>query len=217
MTGNPQQPGPPGPGGPQTQGQPDGQGRQHAYPAPGQQGAKYGTAAYVPGAVGREAAEPTGWARLKTLTLVSLGIHLVSGVVGIASLNEDMLRETTVAQLEAQGLALTEEMIEQSIQLGMAFGMGTLIVSMVLGIILYLLVFFGLRGGRNWARILGTVLAAIGALYTLWGLTQIGVTMAIAPVMGTVTLVLSVLFVAVNIWWIMTAFSRDVNDYMRRR
>jgi len=225
MTENPQQPGAPTPGGQQTQGQqpygapqqPYGAAQQQPYPAPGQQDSKYGTAAYNPGAVGQEMGEPKGWARLKTLTLASLGLHLVSGVVGLASFNADTIRETTVAQLEAQGLTASDEMIDQSVELGMAFGIGTLVVSMVLGIILYLLVFFGLRGGKNWARILGTVLAAIGALYTLWGLTQIGITLSIAPVMGTITLILSVLFVAVNIWWIVTAFSKDVNAYVRMR
>jgi hypothetical protein len=225
MTENPYQPGAPAPGGPQAQDQPDGSmpqqpygaPQQQPYPAPGQQDSKYGTAAYDPGVVGQELTEPKGWARLKTLTLASLGLHLLSGVVGLASFNEDTLRETTAAQLEAQGLTASDEMIDQSVELGMAFGIGTLIVSMVLGIILYLVVFFGLRGGKNWARILGTVLAAIGALYTLWGLTQIGITMSISPVMGTITLLLSVLFVAVNVWWIVTAFSRDVNAYVRVR
>jgi amino acid transporter len=218
MTENPQQQGAPTPGGHQAQGQqPYGATQQEPYPAPGQQDSKYGTAAYNPGAVGQETGEPKGWARLKTLTLASFGLHLVSGILGFAGLNEDMLRETAAAELEAQGLAASDEMIEQSVQLGMALGMGTMIVSIVLGIILYLLVFFGLRGGKNWARILGTVLAAIGTLYTLVGLAGIGVALSISPVMGTITLILSVLFVAVNIWWIVTAFSKDVNAYVRMR
>lgn len=229
MTENPQHPGAPGEGGQQPYGaaqqtqdqhtqdqQPHGA-VQQSYPVPGDQGSRYGTAAYDPGAVGQEMAEPKGWARLKTLTLVSFGIHLVSGVVGLAGLNEDLIRETAAAELEAQGMAASDEIIEQSVQLGMAFGMATMIVSIVLGIILYLLVFFGLRGGKNWARILGTVLAAVGTLYTLVGLAGIGVTLAISPVIGTLTLILSVLFVVVNIWWIVTAFSKDVNAYVRAR
>ncbi|MGD6978424.1 MULTISPECIES: hypothetical protein [Citricoccus] len=211
MTENPPQ----HPGAPQD---PYGAAQQQPNPAaPGVPGSRYGTAAYDPGAVGQEMAEPKGWARLRTLTLVSFGIHLVSGVLGFAGLNEDLIRETAAAQMESQGMAASEEIIEQSVQLGMAFGLATMIVSIVLGIILYLLVFFGLRGGKNWARILGTVLAAVGTLYTLVGLAGIGVTLAISPVIGTLTLILSVLFVIVNIWWIVTAFSKDVNAYVRAR
>jgi len=180
-------------------------------------GSKYGTSAYDPAALGQEMAEPRGWARLKTLTLVSLGIHVVSSVAGFATTNEDMIREVTVAQLESQGVAATEEMIDQAVGMGMAFNIATVIVTLVVGLALYLLVYFGLRKRQNWARILGTVLAAVGALFTAVSLFGTGAVMSVAPVLGTATLILGVAFVVVNVWWIITAFSGEVNAYLRAR
>ncbi|MCY1157849.1 MAG: hypothetical protein MOP51_870, partial [Citricoccus sp.] len=190
---------------------------QQPYPAPGDQGSRYGTTAYDPGAVGQEMAEPKGWARLKTLTLVSFGISVLSGVVGFLGINEGAIRQQVELQMEAQGQPATPEMVDQLVSIGLATGMAFAVGSLVASLVLYLAVFLGLRGGKNWARILGTVLAAVGTLYTLVGLTGIGVALAISPVMGTLTLILSVLFVVVNIWWIVTAFSKDVNAYMRAR
>jgi amino acid transporter len=218
MTENPQQPGAPTPGGQQAQGQqPYGATQQQPYPAPGQQDSKFGTAAYNPGAVGQETGEPKSWMRLKTLTLASFAISMISGIVSLLGVNEDAIRQQVELQLEAQGQPATTEMVDQLVGIGLTTGIAFAVGGLVASLVLYLVVFFGLRGGKNWARILGTILAAVGALFTLVGLFQIGTTMAVDPVMGSITLVLGVLFVAVNIWWIVTAFSKDVNAYVRMR
>jgi hypothetical protein len=223
MTENPQQqPGVPGPGAQQAQGQPYGTQQQpygtpqqQPYPAPGQQDSKYGTAAYNPGAVGQEMAEPKRWALLKTLTLASLAIYVLYSIVGILLSGDEAYME---AQLDAQaGLGIPRDQLEEAMEMGMAFAMTTAIVILVIAVVLYLLVYFGLKAGKNWARILGTVFAALGALSILGSLVGVGTMMSAAPGLGAATLVLMVALVAVNIFWIVTAFSKDVNAYMRVR
>ncbi|MDI3330443.1 MAG: hypothetical protein QJR09_06840 [Micrococcus sp.] len=41
--------------------------------------------------------------------------------------------------------------------------------------------------------------------------------MSAAPGLGAISLVLTLALVAVNIWWIVTAYSQDVNAYLRMR
>jgi hypothetical protein len=211
MTENQQHPGAPGAAGQQ----PYGAAQQQPYPAAGDQGSRYGTAAYNPGAVGQEMAEPKGWARLKTLTLASLALYVLSSIVGFILAGNEAYMD---AQLDAQaGLGVPRDELQEIVEASMAFTMILSIVLLALAVGLYLLVFFGLKRGKNWARILGTVLAAVGALFTLGGLTGVGLMMSAAPGLGAAMLVISLALAAVNIWWIVTAFSKDVNAYMRAR
>jgi hypothetical protein len=211
MTENQQHPGAPGAGGQQ----PYGAAQQQPYPAAGDQGSRYGTAAYNPGAVGQEMAEPKGWARLKTLTLASLALYVLSSIVGFILAGNEAYMD---AQLDAQaGLGVPRDELQEIVEASMAFTMILSIVLLALAVGLYLLVFFGLKRGKNWARILGTVLAAVGALFTLGGLAGVGLMMSAAPGLGAAMLVISLALAAVNIWWIVTAFSKDVNAYMRAR
>lgn len=222
MTENPQHPGAPGEGGQQpfgaaqqTQDQQPFGAAQQSYPVPGDQGSRYGTAAYDPGAVGQEMAEPKGWARLRTLTLASLAVYVLTQVVGFLLSGSEAYMD---AQLDAQaGLGVPREQLEETVQMSMAFAMVFSVVVLVIAVGLYLLVFFGLKRGKNWARILGTVLASLGALFTLGSLIGVGLMMSAAPGLGVATLVLSLALAAVNIYWIVTAFSKDVNAYVRAR
>lgn len=214
--GNPasQQPGqqPPAAPGPLPYGTP----AQQPYAAPDQQGSKYGTGAYNPGEVGQPMDEPKSWGRLKMLTLVSLAIYVVSSIVSFLTAgNEAILEEQLDAQAETMGMS--REQLEQGMELGMGIAMVTAVVSLVIAVVVYLLVYFGLRKGKNWARILGTVFAALGTLFTLYGLISIGTMMSAAPGLGIVTLVITVVFVLVNIWWLVTAFSKDSNAYVNSR
>ncbi|REE05238.1 hypothetical protein [Citricoccus muralis] len=226
MTDNPQQPqGNPAPQQPgQQPGQqppaapgplPYGTPAQQPYSAPDQQGSKYGTGTYNPGEVGQPVAEPKSWGRLKMLTLASLAIYVVYSIVSfLTSGNEDLLD----AQLDAQaGMGIPRDELEEIVEASMAFVMITAVVALVIAVVVYLLVYFGLRKGKNWARILGTVFAALGTLFMLYGLTTIGTMMSAAPGLGIATLVITVVFVLVNIWWLVTAFSKDSNAYVNSR
>ncbi|GAA1666042.1 hypothetical protein GCM10010977_05700 [Citricoccus zhacaiensis] len=213
--GNPasQQPGqqPPAAPGPLPYGTP----AQQPYAAPDQQGSKYGTGAYNPGEVGQPMGEPKSWGRLKMLTLLSLAIYVVSSIVSFLTAgNEAILEE----QLDAQaGMGIPRDELEDIVEMSMGFVMVTAVVALVIAVVVYLLVYFGLRKGKNWARILGTVFAALGTLFTLYGLTGIGTMMSAAPGLGIVTLVITVVFLLVNIWWLVTAFSKDSNAYVNSR
>ena len=57
------------------------------------------------------------------------------------------------------------------ILMGVIFSMfANSIISLIIGLALYFLVYNGLKKGKNWARILGTVLAAIAILSGIFGL-----------------------------------------------
>ncbi|GAA1116369.1 hypothetical protein [Citricoccus alkalitolerans] len=226
MTDNPQQPqGDPAPRQPgQQPGQqppaapgplPYGTPAQQPYAAPEQQGSKYGTGTYNPGEAGQPMAEPKSWGRLKTLTLVSLAIYIISSIVSFLSVgNEAYLEEQMGAQA---GMGIPQEDLEEIVEMSMAFVMITAVVALVIAVVVYLLVYFGLRKGKNWARILGTVFAAVGTLFMLYNLVSIGALMSAAPGLGIATLVITVVFVLVNIWWLVTAFSKDSNAYVNSR
>ncbi|MEW1980959.1 hypothetical protein AB0333_08525 [Citricoccus sp. NPDC079358] len=209
-----QQPGqqPPAAPGPLPYGTP----AQQPYAAPDQQGSKYGTGTYNPGEVGQPVAEPKSWGRLKMLTLASLAIYVISSIVSFLTFgNEAILEEQLDAQVETMGMS--REQLEQGMEMGMVIAMVMAVAALVIAVVVYLLVYFGLRKGKNWARILGTVFAALGTLFTLYGLTSIGTMMSAAPGLGIVTLVITVVFLLVNIWWLVTAFSKDSNAYLRAR
>lgn len=187
-----------------------------AFEGQGQPASKYGTAAYDSGVFGQEVAEPKKFGLLKTLTLASLAIYVISGILSFfTSGNEDIMAVTMDQQ--AEQLGVPREQLESAMDMTLAVAMVTAAVSLIIAVVVYLLVFFGLRKSKNWARILGTVFAAIGTLFTLWGLLGLGTMMSVAPGLGIASLVVTVAFLLVNIWWLVTAFSKDVNAYLRAR
>lgn len=205
MTENPQQPY----GNPAFEGQ-----GEHAA---GQQGSKYGTESYGSGAFGQEMAEPKKFGLLKKLTLISFAVYVINGIMSLFGLDEETIRTQLQDQMEAQGQAVTGEQLDQVVSAGMVGGIAFAIANIVVAVVLYLVVFFGLRKAKGWARILGTVLAAIGTLFTAYGLLGIGTMMEGNATIGIVSLVLSAVFVVINIVWIVTAFSKDVNAYLSAR
>ncbi|GAA4773082.1 hypothetical protein [Citricoccus nitrophenolicus] len=205
MTENPQQP----------YGNPAFEG--HGEHAAGQQGSKYGTEAYGSGAFGQEMAEPKKFGLLKKLTLISFAVYVINGIMSLFGLDEETIRTQLQDQMEAQGQAVTGEQLDQVVSAGMVGGIAFAIANIVVAVVLYLVVFFGLRKAKGWARILGTVLAAIGTLFTAYGLLGIGTMMEGNATIGIVSLVLSAVFVVINIVWIVTAFSKDVNAYLSAR
>ncbi|MFC7403126.1 hypothetical protein [Citricoccus sp. GCM10030269] len=222
MTDNPQQPygagtpDQPGQQPYQQPGQPYQQPGQQPYGGAPQQGSKFGTDAYNPGAVGQEMSEPPKWALLKKLTLASFAVYVISSIVSFVSAgNRDILEETMRSQATTSGLS------EQQIQDAIAFGAGAAYlmsaISLIIAIVLYLVVFFGLRKGKNWARILGIVMAIIGSLSVLYSLTQLGVGMEVAPGITITSIVIGIVFVVVNIWWLLTAFSKESAAYAKAR
>jgi len=102
------------------------------------------------------------------LLIASAVIFVVSLLTGLTQLDDPMFRETFEQQMEASGAAgqVTYEDIQGIIA-------GTLVVFAIIGAGLYLLVAFFVRKGKNWARILGTVFAAL-SVFGLFGPPTIG-------------------------------------------
>ena len=154
----------------------------------GQAGGKYGTAEYNPGQYTGMTERPGTIDKLLKLTMTSLGIYVLSGIVGLIA----------VSTIEMAGKA------------GGVGGPTSSIISLIIGIALYLLVWTNLKKGKNWARILGTVFAAIAILGGLFGL--IGTFVYPAP-WNIIMIVLALLKVVVDILWIVTAYKAPTSAW----
>ncbi|OSM44305.1 hypothetical protein [Nesterenkonia sp. PF2B19] len=88
-------------------------------------------------------------------------------------------------------------------------------VMLIIPVVLYIVAYLGITKVKNWGRILGTVFAALGTLFTLWGLTGIGMMLDTGAI-GILSLVLSIAFIAVNVYWFLTAFTKDVSRYFEQ-
>jgi len=101
------------------------------------------------------------------LLIASAVLFVASLLTGLGQLDDPIFRRTFEEQMEASGATgVTYEDIKGVI-------VGTLVVFAILGAGLYLLVAFFVRKGKNWARILGTVFAALSVL-GLFGPPTIG-------------------------------------------
>ncbi|WP_295109933.1 hypothetical protein [uncultured Kocuria sp.] len=154
----------------------------------GQAGGKYGTAEYNPGQYTGVTERPGTLDKLLKLTMASLGIYVLSGMVGLIAVS-------------------TIEMAGKADGVG---GPAGSIISLIIGIALYLLVWTNLKKGKNWARILGTVFAAIAILGGLFGL--IGTFVYPAP-WNIIMVVLALLKVVVDILWIVTAYKAPTSAW----
>ncbi|MGX5357531.1 hypothetical protein [Kocuria sp. KH4] len=152
---------------------------------------------------GRPAAAPPELGRLLTLTLASAGIYLLSQLVSLFTSSSG---EQTAA-LEEAGLSAEQIASTQGI------AMVTTIVLIVVAMVLYALIYVFLKKGKNWARVLGIVLGILSVVTTVLGLFVGG--MAIAG-LGIVSLILAVLFVVVNVLWLVTAFKAPVKQWFAR-
>lgn len=96
--------------------------------------------------------------------LIGACLLWVSSVfLSIGSIDDPAMRSQFDARLATRGANMDFEAIK-----GIAVGM--VIVIAAIGVLMYALVAFNIRKGRNWARILGTVLAA----FSLLGLLEMG-------------------------------------------
>ncbi|RLZ03619.1 hypothetical protein CWC38_04705 [Kocuria tytonicola] len=187
------------------QGGPNGQPYGQQY---GQAGGKYGTAEYNPGQYTGLMERPSTVDRLLKLTLVSLGIYVLSGILGMIAVNSiDFVRVYRDMGMDS---ATATEMAGKVGGIGGPIGS---IVSLIIGIALYLLVWNGLKKGKNWARILGTVFAAIAILGGLFGL--IGTFIYPAP-WNIIMIALALVKVVVDILWIVTAFKAPTTAWFNQ-
>lgn len=114
------------------------------------------------------------------LLIASAVVFVVSMLVGLTQLDDPQFRKVFEQQMAAGGASgVTYEDIKGVIA-------GTLIVFAIIGAALYLLVAFFVRKGKNWARILGTVFAALSVL-GLFGVPSFG---TIGTILGIAAIVL---------------------------
>jgi hypothetical protein len=87
--------------------------------------------------------------------IIAAGVlSILSLLVSIPTLDDPVMRQTFEDQLRGSGQNIPFEDIKPII-------IGTMVVVTLIGAGLYALVAFNVRKGKNWARILGTVLAAL--------------------------------------------------------
>lgn len=191
--------------------QPLGQGAVNGSPQ-GQQygmtGGKYGTSEYNPNQYTGTMDRPSTVDKLLKLTLASLGLYVLNGIIGLIAASSvdytQMYRD----------MGLSTEMADQSAsQMAMTTGPVASIISLIIGLALYFLVYNGLKKGKNWARILGTVLAAIAILSGIFGL--LGVFIYPAP-WNIIMAILMIVKVVVDILWIVTAFRAPTSAWFNQ-
>jgi hypothetical protein len=97
-------------------------------------------------------------------------LSLLNLLVTIPTLDDPAMRSTFEEQLRGSGQDIAFEDIK-------GFIIGTMVVFALIGAGLYALVAFNIRKGKNWARILGTVFAALSvfSLFPLGLNTLVGV------------------------------------------
>ena len=167
---------------------------QNASQAPGygqpQNGqSQYGQAPYGQSPYGQypsEQPQPAGSNGVPQLVNISFWLLIASGVIfvigmilGLTQLDSPELRQLFEQQMRSSGTDISYDSMK-------SFIAGTLVVFAIIGVALYLLVAFFVRKGRNWARILGTVFAAL-SIFGLFGVPSIG---TLGTVLGIVAIVL---------------------------
>jgi hypothetical protein len=90
-------------------------------------------------------------------------LWLISLLVAIPALDDPAMRSTFEQQMKASGADIGFESIKGIV-------VGTMVVVGLIGAGLYALVAFNVRKGKNWARILGTVFAAL-SIFSLFPLS----------------------------------------------
>lgn len=171
---------------------------------------KYGTNAYQSaGEYGTVVERPSQLSRLRTLTVVSLVLYLIYSVVGALI----AMDETVIEESMRQTGMLTESQIEEAVEGAAVWGLVTSIGFAVVVALLYVVVIIGISLAKNWGRILGIVLAVIGALVMLFGLlTSLG-SLTLVPGLAITSAVITVFWLVVTGWWLVVAFSAPLRRY----
>lgn len=226
MTQPPQQPqgeqpyGPP-PGAQQPYGQ-------QQYPAPPQGGQQYGQqyggpppAGYQPYGQqpygGQPYGPPGGGVAVEKPQEVETAFRLWIGsvIVGLIGAVLTFLQLPALIDVAIQSTPATPGLSEENLRLGIQVG---IIVGAVVGlafVALYLLFTFKMRAGRNWARIVLTILGGLSIIFTLFSLGTIGQQFA-SGALGAVTGVLTILQLLLEIAAIYFMFRPAANQYFQQ-
>ncbi|HEY8753452.1 MAG TPA: hypothetical protein VIM40_07385 [Arthrobacter sp.] len=119
------------------------------------------------------------------LVIASGVLFVISVIMGIGMLNDPQMRSTfnqAIRNSGSSGAQINFEDVKGALA-------GFLIVVAIIGAGLYALVAFFVRKGKNWARILGTVFAALSIL-NLFGVPSLGTLGTLAGIAAIVLLYL---------------------------
>lgn len=158
-------------------------------PGYGQNAPQYGQSPYGQSPYGQypsEQPQPAGSNGVPQLVNISFwlliaaaAVFVISMLLGLTQLDDPQFRQAFEQQVQASGADVSYDAIKSVIA-------GTLVVFAIIGAALYLLVAFFIRKGKNWARILGTVFAAL-SIFGLFGVPSIG---TLGTVLGIAAIVL---------------------------
>ncbi|MGI5128664.1 hypothetical protein ACQEVB_17775 [Pseudonocardia sp. CA-107938] len=204
MSVPPQQPPGPGqPGGPSPYGPPPGGGQPYgSSPYPGQQ------PPYPPPAPRGPVEKPKEVETAFRLGLLSVLLGVIGVALGFA------LSPVSIDATIASGQVPPGVTTEQFRQITTVILVGIAVVWLIF-LALYVLFLFKMRAGRNWARIVITILGAIAVLFTLFGIGSIGQTFAMGPI-GVVSGVLSIVQLLTIIAGIVFMFRPAAGPYFRQ-
>jgi hypothetical protein len=156
-------------------------------PGYGQNAPQYGQSPYGQSPYGQypsEQPQPAGSSGVPQLVniafwllIAATAIYVISILVNLTQLDAPQFRQEFEQQVRASGADITYDDIKPFIA-------GSLVVFGIIGAALYLLVAFFIRKGKNWARILGTVFAALSVLglFGIPSLATIGTVLGIAAI-----------------------------------
>jgi hypothetical protein len=119
------------------------------------------------------------------LLIAAAAVFVITMLMGIPMLDDPVMRDAFEDAMRSSGATGTEFNFEdfKSVLAGM------LVVIAILGAGMYLLVAFFVRKGKNWARILGTVFAAL-SVFSLFQVPNIGTLGTLAGIAAIVLLYL---------------------------
>lgn len=176
----------------------------------GEPGSKFGTSGYDPGAsYNAPMAEPKQYSLLKTMTLVSFGLYVLSALVSMIPMLTGEAEDMARAELE--NVDLGGASVDDALAMGMVIAWVIALVPLVIAVVFYLLVYFGLKNVKGWARITGVWMAIIGLVVTLGILLFNG---GFESTLMLIGLIVSLAWAAATIYWLVLAFASPVRDYM---
>lgn len=149
---------------------------------------------------------PPQHARLLKLTLASAGLYLLNLVVSL------VVTSTVDLTAAYERLGFTTEQAQLAATQA-AGSMVSTVITAVIALGLYALVYSGLKKGRNWARILGIILAILSAIGTLFGVFG----SLLFGGWAVLLIALTVAVLIVDILWLITAFKAPVRAWFTHR
>ncbi|MDO5634468.1 MAG: DUF4064 domain-containing protein [Micrococcus sp.] len=192
---------------------PQNHGGQPGYGAP--QESRYGTQAYDPQGGYDVMERPRQYGTLLMATLLSLAVFVISAAYTPFMPRDEQADREAYAEVQAEGIDMTFAEFQNLV---MVTTLVVMAVIVLIAIAIYLVVYIGLRKRKNWARILGIVLAILTVVGSLLSLL-LGPVLAgmFGADIGVFGYVISGVMAAVNIWWLVLAFNSQVARYVAPR